>query len=222
MYATDVSKGYGYIPTNFVAKRFVKLLKSKGFRVIRRNHSQYSGNWDIRGHGMEGLIVPHYKEAYGADLFLDTEEYWDKCSKAIIRVDTGTVNIDDLLSDITFLNTDEGNIYNGQWGYLEDNWAKLKTHVLEDPKLLWTNNTVVVTTPDELNEIIKYDANSSKVGVEMFHKRLYKNKKLCINIPPSGEMYCSNYEDDRFEVFPFSEWKAIMADKIDKSLKETL
>ena len=113
--------------TGFVAKHFVKLLKSKGFRVVRENHDRFTGAWNIRGYGIKGVIAPHMKEYYNAELFIDNEEYWDKFSRAPILVDLCKVNLDDLFSDISFLTSEEGKEYNRTYAYLEDDKAKFKT-----------------------------------------------------------------------------------------------
>lgn len=113
--------------TGFVAKHFVKLLKSKGFRVVRENHDRFTGVWIIRGHGIEGIIAPHMKKYYNADLFIDNEEYWDKFSKAPILVDLYKVDLEDLFDDISFLTSEEGKEYNRTYAYLEDDKAKFKT-----------------------------------------------------------------------------------------------
>jgi len=115
--------------TGFVANRFVKLLKNKGFRVVRENHTRYSGIWIVRGFGIYGVIAPHMKEYYNADFFVDNEEYWDKFSHAVVKVDISKVNTEDLFEDISYLTSEEGREYNRSYAYLDDNRARFKTMI---------------------------------------------------------------------------------------------
>lgn len=113
--------------TGFVYKRFVKLLKSKGFRVVRQNYDKTTGIWIVRGKGVYGIIAPHMKQYYNADFFVDSEGLWDKFSRAVLLVDIDKVNFEDLLADFSFLNSEEGMKYSKTYAYLDDDKAKFKT-----------------------------------------------------------------------------------------------
>ena len=113
--------------TGFVAKHFVKMLKKKGFRVVRKNYDRHTGDWVVTGKGIFGVIAPHIKKYYNADFFIDNEEYWDKYTKAPIMVDISKVDVDELLDDISFLASQEGKEYNRTYAFLEDDKAKFKT-----------------------------------------------------------------------------------------------
>ena len=113
--------------TGFVLKRFVKLLKTKGFRVVKQNRSFDAGIWIVRGFGLYGIIAPDMKEWYAADFFMENEEYWNKCSRCPISVDVSKVNMELLFADMEFLASEEGKLYNGSYAYLDDDKAKFKT-----------------------------------------------------------------------------------------------
>ena len=113
--------------TNFVCKKFVKQLKSNGFRVVRQNYDKTAGIWIVRGKGIYGILAPHLKKSYNADFFVEYEEYWDKLSKAALYIDIDKLIFEDLLADISFLNSEEGKEYNKTYAYLDDDKAKFKT-----------------------------------------------------------------------------------------------
>ena len=85
------------IYTGFTAKRVVKALKKAGFRVRKDPECKI---WEIRGHGLYGILSLPATIYYDTNLHMSVEEDWNKFSDATLQLNIFDFPVDYLLECI--------------------------------------------------------------------------------------------------------------------------
>lgn len=83
--------------TGFTAKRVVKALKKAGFRVLKDPECKI---WEIRGHGLYGILSLPATIYYNTNLHMSVEEDWNKFSDATLQLNIFDFTEYDVVTEI--------------------------------------------------------------------------------------------------------------------------